>query len=81
MKGLRSLVAELSSSWLKRRKAQAAQTAGPKTANPQTLSPKTASPKAVNTAKASPRVAEHKTRQRPPHKPKPLSSRDVASNM
>ncbi|WP_208647047.1 hypothetical protein [Mesorhizobium kowhaii] len=80
VKGLRSLLAELSLSWLKRRKAQA----------PQTLNPKTVIPKTVTTVKANPRAAEHKTRQRPAehkanqrpaHKPKPLSSRDVASNM
>ena len=71
VKGLRSLLAELSLSWLRRRKAQA----------PQTANLKTATPKTLNTVKAAPRKAEHKTRQRPADKPKPLSSRDVASNM
>ncbi|MFB9981222.1 hypothetical protein ACFSQQ_19610 [Mesorhizobium kowhaii] len=80
MKGLRSLLAELSLSWLKRSKAQA----------PQTLNPKTVIPKTVTTVKANPRAAEHKTRQRPAehkanqrpaHKLKPVSTRDVASNM
>ena len=59
--GLRSLLAELSSSWLRRRKAQV--------------------PRTVKPAKAVPRLSEHTTRQRPAHKPKPISTRDVASNM
>ena len=76
MKDLRSLLADLSASWLKRRKAQAPQSPNPKTGNPQTVSPNT-----EKTVKAAPRAAEHPTRQRPAHKPKRLSSRDVASNM
>ena len=61
MKDLRSLLVEMSSNWLKRRKAQA--------------------PDTVKTVKAAPRLAERTTRQRPAHKPKPKSARDVASNM
>lgn len=66
MKDLRSLLVEMSSSWLKRRKARA----------PDNL--KTVD---VNTVKPAPRLAERTTRQRPAHKPKPRSARDVASNM
>ncbi len=65
MKDLRGLLAELSSSWLKRRKTQA--------------------PHKADTVKAASTVrqhtAEHKPRPRPRTSPKPISTRDVASNM
>ncbi|WP_206525626.1 hypothetical protein [Mesorhizobium sp. M7A.F.Ca.CA.004.05.2.1] len=61
MKALRSLLAELSSNWLRRRKAQASNTAG--------------------NAKATPSVAPQASNQRAAHRPKPPSTRDVASNM
>lgn len=61
VKDLRSLLADLSSSWLKRRKTQALKTTA--------------------TVKAAPRLAEQATRQCAAHKPKPPSTRDVASNM
>ncbi|ESY92415.1 hypothetical protein X738_27325 [Mesorhizobium sp. LNHC209A00] len=61
MKALRSLLAELSSSWLQRRKAQ--------------------KPFAGNPVNPVPRVAHQAARIRPAHKPRPPSSRDVASNM
>lgn len=66
MKDLRRLLVEMSSNWLKRRKAQAPD-------NVKTVD--------VKTVKAAPRLAERTTRQRPVHKPKPKSARDVASNM
>jgi len=61
VKDLRSLLAELSSSWLRRSKAMA--------------------PGNGNSVKAAPRVAHQTTRPRAAHKPKPPSTRDVASNM
>ncbi|WP_292377246.1 hypothetical protein [Mesorhizobium sp.] len=59
MKTLRSLLAELSSNWLRRRKVQA--------------------PVGGNPVKPVSRLPHQK--MRPAHKPKPPSSRDVASNM
>ena len=61
VKDLRSLLADLSSVWLKRRKAQA--------------------PDTVTMVKAAPRPAQQATRQPAAHKPKPPSTRNVASNM
>lgn len=65
MKELRGLLAELSSNWLMRRKTQAPHKAD--------------TVKAASTVKQH--TAEHKPRPRPAHKPKPISTRDVASNM
>ncbi|RUW52112.1 MULTISPECIES: hypothetical protein [unclassified Mesorhizobium] len=61
MKTLRSLLAELSSNWLRRRKVQA--------------------PVAGNPVKPVSRLPHQTAKMRPAHKPKPPSSRDVASNM
>jgi hypothetical protein len=76
MKELRGLIAELSATWLKRRKTQALHVV--RSNAPATKAPAPKAP--ANAGKAALR-AEPAVRQRPAHKPRPVSRRDLASNM
>jgi hypothetical protein len=85
MKELRGLIAELSATWLKRRKTQALKIVPTKASAARSPAAKAGNgapaPRApMDAGKASSR-AETAARQRPAYKPRPVSRRDLASNM